>query len=945
MKNRFLLLVLVITPFLWSCQKKPVNLLSLAGEWRFHLDMGNVGIQEEWYSKMLEQRITLPGSLAENGYGDDPSLQTKWIGSIADSSWFKLDKFAKYRKPDNFKVPMWLTPSKYYRGVAWYQKEIEIPSSWKGTSIELFLERCHWETQVWIDDKKIGSQNSLGTPHTYDIEKLTPGKHTVTVRVNNDLIIDVGINSHSVSDHTQTNWNGIIGRIELRSHPQLRLESLQIFPDIEKEEANVLVNIRNKTGQPFKGKLILSATSSKGISSPELSVDVTANNNSDSLLLTYSLGEGLELWSEFNPIRYKLKATLRDENNQLVDSLTDSFGMRQLKVKGKSFELNGNPIFLRGTLECAIFPLTGYPSMDENYWRKIFSASRSHGLNHLRFHSWCPPEVAFQVADEMGFYLQIECSSWANQSTTIGDGKPVDQFVMNESESIVKAYGNHPSFCLMAYGNEPGGPNHKTFLAQFENYWKKKDNRRLYTSGAGWPILDENDYHSSPEPRIQRWNEGLNSIINGEQPRTDYDWSDRISDLDKPIVSHEIGQWCVYPNFEEIGKYTGVLKAKNFELFKETLEENHLGHLAHDFLLASGKLQTLCYKADIEAALRTPGFAGFQLLDLHDFPGQGTALVGVLDVFWDSKGYVTPAEYKRFCSETVPLARIPKLVLQQNETFKADVEFAHYGRQPLVNAIVYWRLQYANDNKVIAEGKWTDVSIPLGNNHKTGSVNEALDKIKTPAKLKFIVGIEDTPYENDWDLWVYPASLNAPARQDVILTSSWTKARNALDKGQNVLFTIEKGKLKPEAGGDVAVGFSSIFWNTSWTRNQAPHTLGILCDPDHPAFQYFPTDFHSNWQWWELVKDAQTMVLDDFPASLDPPVKMIDTWFENRRLALLFEAKVSKGKLMVCSMDLNNLKNRPVASQLRYSILRYMNSDKFNPTEQISEVEVLNLMK
>ncbi len=220
MKNRFLLLVLIITPFLWSCQKKPVNLLSLAGEWRFHLDMGNVGIQEEWHSKMLEQRITLPGSLAENGYGDDPSLQTKWIGSVVDSSWFKLDKFAKYRKPDNFKVPMWLTPSKYYRGVAWYQKEIEIPSSWKGTSIELFLERCHWETQVWIDDKKIGSQNSLGTPHTYDLEKLTPGKHTVTVRVNNDLIIDVGINSHSVSDHTQTNkleWHNRSHRAALTS--------------------------------------------------------------------------------------------------------------------------------------------------------------------------------------------------------------------------------------------------------------------------------------------------------------------------------------------------------------------------------------------------------------------------------------------------------------------------------------------------------------------------------------------------------------------------------------------------------------------------------------------------------------------------------------------------------------------------------------------------------
>lgn len=945
MKIKFILWALALAPLLWNCQKKPDNVVSLAGQWKFSLDTSNVGTREAWYNKALPQTITLPGSLTENGYGEEPSLETRWVGSLLDSSWFKSPRYAKYREPGNLKLPMWLTPVKYYRGVAWYQREIEIPASWENVATELFLERCHWETQVWVDDKKLGTQNALGTPHVYDLGALSPGKHLVTIRVDNDLIVDVGVNSHSVSDHTQTNWNGIVGRIELRARPKQRLESLALFPDVTKKQVQVRAHIKNQTNQPFSGKLILSATSSTGNASPEVTAEVTAAPGSDTLFVDYNLQEDIELWSEFNPVTYTLKATLLNAEGQVTDTLTDSFGLRKLEVKGRSLELNGKPLFLRGTLECAIFPLTGYPPVDKAYWQKIFTTSRNHGLNHIRFHSWCPPEIAFQVADEMGFYLQVECSSWANQSTTIGDGKPVDQFVIEESKRIVSTYGNHPSFCLMAYGNEPGGLNHKTYLAKFETYWKNKDNRRVYTSGAGWPILPENDYHNSPEPRIQRWNEGLNSIINAEPPRTDYDWSNRISDLDKPMVSHEIGQWCVYPNFKEIPKYSGVLKPKNFEMFKETLEENHLGHLADDFLMASGKLQTLCYKADIEAALRTPGFGGFQLLDLHDFPGQGTALVGVLDPFWDSKGYVTPAEYKRFCAETVPLARMPKLVLQQQETFKADVEFAHFGEEPFANATVYWKLTYSGAAEPIAEGKWENVSIPLGNNHKTGSVAHALHDVKAPAKLKFTVGIAGTEYENDWDIWVYPDRLRGVEPQDVVVTASWTAASAALDKGRKVLFMVEKGKLKPETGGDVAVGFSSIFWNTSWTRNQPPHTLGILCDPEHPVFKDFPTDFHSNWPWWELTKGVQTMVLDGFPASLDPTVKMIDTWFKNRRLALLFEAKVGQGKLMVCSMDLENVDERPVARQLRHSVLNYMSTDQFNPTVAVRADDIANLMQ
>ncbi|PQJ68669.1 glycoside hydrolase family 2 TIM barrel-domain containing protein, partial [Polaribacter butkevichii] len=341
----------------------------------------------------------------------------------------------------------------------------------------------------------------------------------------------------------------------------------------------------------------------------------------------------------------------------------------------------------------------GYPPTDVASWKSIYKVIKNHGLNHVRFHSWGPPEAAFIAADEEGIYLQAEASGW----NKLGDGNPEDKWFYKEGEDIINAYGNHPSFVMMTYGNEPHGENHKEYLRDYVNHFKNLDSRRLYTSGAGYPYLDNLDYYNHRGPRIQGWDENLKSIINAKPPQTVFDWSTFIDKTPMPYVSHEMGQWCVYPNFEEMSKYTGVLKPKNFEIFQESLAENGMADLAKQFLMASGKLQTLCYKADIEAALRTKDMAGFQLLDLHDFPGQGTALVGVLDAFWGEKGYVSPEEFKAFSGQTVALARFPKRTFKNTDTLKVAIEVAHFGEKTLKNVTPKWSLTNI-DNTVFAEG-------------------------------------------------------------------------------------------------------------------------------------------------------------------------------------------------------------------------------------------------
>lgn len=686
MKINSLLFLFLLTV---SCSQ-PENRIDLTGKWQFTTDSTN------WSGSIL-----LPGSMTSNGLGEDININTPWTGSINDDSYFKNEHYAKYRNSDNIKIPFWLQPVKYYKGVAWYRKEVNIPTDWNQQDISLFLERCHWETRLWVDDKEIGMQNTLGTPHQYDLsEVLTPGKHTLTLRIDNRIKdIDPGENSHSISDHTQGNWNGVIGDMYLQVRPQVSIVHTDIYPDINAKNIRVKTYLKNKKKTKATAILTLKAN---GKSIQQEIVLLPGENKTETIL---SLGDNICLWDEFNPNLYTLEASLTDKEKTTTDTHTEQFGMRDFRVTDRHITINGRPVFLRGTLDCAAFPKTGYPPTDQASWEKIFTACRNHGLNHIRFHSWCPPEAAFCAADKMGMYLEIECSSWANSSTTIGDGKPLDAFILKESEAIVRTFGNHPSFCMMMYGNEPAGAGSNNYLAEFTSYWKKQDKRRIYSTAGGWPNLPVSDFLSDPSPRIQGWGQGLNSIINAQAPRTDYDWSEYINRFTQPIVSHEIGQWCVYPNFKEMKKYTGVMRPTNFEIFQESLQENGMKALSDSFLLASGKLQVLCYKADIEAALRTKDFGGFQLLGLYDFPGQGTAPVGVLDAFWEEKGYISPEEYSRFCNATVPLARLSKLIFTNNDTLKASVEVAHYGSSPLQNATTGWTLRDTEGN-ILQSGQW-----------------------------------------------------------------------------------------------------------------------------------------------------------------------------------------------------------------------------------------------
>ncbi len=905
------------------------NSIDLSGKWNFQIDRQDAGVVEQWFRNRLKEEINLPGSMPEKLKGDDISVRTKWTGSLYDSSYYYNPYMAKYRIDGKVKLPFFLTPDKHYVGVAWYQKEVSIPSSWKGERIVLSLERPHIETTVWVNDKKVGMQNSLCVPHEYDLTSyIRPGKCKISIRVDNRLKeINVGPDSHSVTDQTQGNWNGIVGKMTLTAGSTIHFDDIQVFPDLANKKALVKILLKSDKLRNVSAKVILSAqsfNSERTHTALPVSKNILIKGDSLSLEMDLPMGDGMLTWDEFDPALYKLKAKIVYGNKSEEKEV--QFGMRDFTIKGKWFYVNGNKTVLRGTVENCDFPLTGYAPMQIEDWERVFRICKNYGLNHMRFHSFCPPTAAFEAADLVGFYLQPEGPSWPNHGPKLGMGQPIDKYLMDETIRISKEYGNYASFCMLACGNEPSG-RWVAWVSKFVDYWKAKDSRRVYTGasvGGSWQWQPKSQYHVKAGARGLDW---ANSM-----PESMSDYHAKIDTVSQPYVSHETGQWCAFPDFNEIRKYTGVNKARNFEIFKDLLEAGNMGNMGHNFMMASGKLQALCYKNEIEKTLRTPDYAGFQLLSLNDYSGQGTALVGLLNVFWEEKGYINAPEFRRFCSPTVPLARIQKFVYKNNETFQADIEIAHFGKSALKNAKTTYKItdEYG---KVFSKGIVSTKDIPVGNCFNLGSVKFALGSIEKAQKLNLEIAVEDTEAVNDWDFWVYPATVTIDKGTVYVTDSVDEKATEILKSGGNVLLTAA-GKIT--YGKEVAQYFTPVFWNTSWFKMRPPHTTGIFVNNYHPLFKNFPTDYHSDLQWWELLNKTQVMQFTDFPADFQPLVQSIDTWFISRKIGMLFEAKVLNGKLMMTSMDIkSDPDNRVVARQMYKAILDYMNSDGFRPQTTI----------
>ena len=853
--------------------------IDLSGEWKVNL------LQNGKQSDAM--KVVLPGTLDDASIGEANSLEPM------------------LQKPQLSR----LTRKHSFIGTAIYQRDIYITHEMAAQPLQLLFERVMWRSRLAIDGRDIGQmQESLVAPHHFLInDGLTEGRHTLTLTIDNSKLHDISVDNlaHSYTNDTQIMWNGVLGRMELNIQPFI--SDVQVYPDIDHQQAIVKV----KTNVTKKEPTLLFMLDGRTVK--------PVKTGPDEYLLPIS---DMRLWSEFQPHLYAFTVTPLAASHAPLASKTVTFGMRSFKAQGNRLLINGQPTFLRGTLECCIFPLTGTPPTDERGWMKVFTIAREYGLNHLRFHSWCPPEAAFRVADKMGFYCQVELPNW---SLTVNKDSATARFLYNEFDNIIRHYGNHPSLCIISCGNELQ-PDFD-FLNKLTHYMKSQDPRHLYVTST-FTFEKGHGTHQEPEDDIfiTQWTD--NGWVRGQGvfdervPDFKSDYREAARNITVPLISHEIGQYSVYPNINEIEKYTGVLDPLNFKAIRNDLQRKGLIDKAGDYLQASGRLAAILYKEEIERAMKTPQQSGFQLLDLHDFPGQGTALVGLLDAFWDSKGLIEPQRFREFCAPVVPLAQFEKAVWQADETFTAQIDIANYGPSPVDGKTVSWQLTSPSGH-VYAQGTGRQVSI-------------SLNKVERAQRLEFIVSIDSTPWRNRWSIWVYP-EVTMPASKQLVVTADIDEAAKALRKGKKVLFSPQTATIRGLEGK-----FLPVFWSPVHFPRQAG-TMGLLCDPRHPALSHFPTDAHSDWQWWRLVKRSRVLVLDSI-APVTPIVESVDNFVNNRRLAQVFEAKVGKGSLLFSSIDLLTDGQLPELRQLRYSLMHYMMSSEFHPANSISEDDLRSLL-
>ena len=833
--------------------------ISLAGKWQVELgESKSAFARGKRVVTDAAKRAILPGTIDTNhlGFAPKDTMETTY-----------------------------LTRLYAYKGAARYSRTINIPKDWKKKPVELFLERTR-PTWVYVDGELVDSCNFISTPQRYLLpKKVKPGKHLLEIVVDNGRGVPDQVygSSHAYTEDTQTNWNGIIGRIEL-----------QLASSAESKSAETL------TGAFPGSSVVLSAgaNSSHSVASPTVL--------------------------------------------QMPDFAKD------FHIEGAHFYANGHRIFLRGKHDAAVWPLTGHVDMSVEGWMKYLATCKEYGINHVRFHSWCPPEAAFVAADSLGIYLQPELPFWGSFDKK---DERLMAFLHQEGENILREYGHHPSFRMMALGNELWGDIDK--MKEFVDDFRKIAPDKYYTFGSNYylgyqGIKEGMDYFTTCRIGGEGWGKynthtrGSFSfadaydggMINHFHPNSTMNFDEACDKAGIPIISHETGQFQTYPDYREMKKYTGVLHPYNFEVFRRRLAAAGMLSQADDFHKASGLWSVKLYKADIEMDLRTRNMAGFQLLDIQDYPGQGSAFVGILDAFMESKGITTPEEWRQWCSPVVPLLEVEKFCFEDGEKIQAKVKVANYGGSSLYGKKLKWKIGDAEG--VMNIFTYDEGLIDVGVLDEEISVDK-------PTKLLLTLNIEGTEARNSYELWAYPKK--ALEKKGVIIARDLDQeVVKALEKGGKVLWMPMDNATPYTVGGL----FQTDYWNyrmfkTICENNKkkvSPGTLGILTNPEHPIFKGFPTEMHTNWQWFPVIKESHPLVLDNFAKDYRPIVQVIDNIERNHKLGLVMEWKVGAGKLLVCMSDLEKAAQYPEGKAFYQSVIDYMRSADFNPSSEISVDEL-----
>ena len=954
----------------------------LNGKWHVVLEDGTTG------------QMDLPGTLDENGIGHRDVGANQWHpDAVLGNAAGEIDKDAP--------IATRFTRRHTYEGEAKISRKITVPDY--GTDrLFVLVERAR-ALRLLVDGEvcRVFRQGTLSTPYIFELTGAAPGEHEFTFLSDNSYpgMPKAAIcYSSAATDETQTNWNGILGECSMYTRPQNFIDSLRVYPRaIKKEEKNkacgyvldVCVELAPGAKKVYKdAKIVLQSEalaageledtqtlteiiSCSGEGLTEAGTDKEENPKTMEIWFRdLPLRENVKLWDEDEGNLYEMAVTLdngmpaEDKGGSTAECRT-RFGIRSFGDNGSGrLALNGRAIFLRGEANCAEYPETGHPPMTIPEWKEMLLKYRSYGINCVRFHSHCEPEAAFAAADELGMLLQPELSHW----------DPKDAFGTEESyryyraelAGLLKTYANHPSFVMLTLGNELQAQDEgRERMRELVRTAKRMDPTRLYANGSnafyGEEGCDpESDFYTSQSCKdvvIRGTFSGMRGYLNENYPSADRTYDEAMAEIrkeyQKPVFSFEVGQFEVLPDFEELESFHGISDPVNLKLIKKRVEERGLLPTWKKYVEATGELSRLAYREEIEAAMRTRELSGISLLGLQDFPGQGTALVGMMNSHLEPKPYdfARPERFREFFQECRILVKLPHYTYEAGERLIAEVVAANFGKGN-IEGVFCWTLaekksvsengncepaEIKSKNTVIATGEDTEITICRpGSYTEVGSLDIPLDFVEKNTALTLKVRIGDCI--SAYPIWVYRKTTPV-CPENVYETRAFdVKTREILQNGGRVYLSPDADK--ESLPNSIKTQFTTDFWSVGTFADQEGG-MGQLIDTEHPIFKEFPTDFHTDWQWWIMASKRAVILLH--------PMKTIITEMDSyaflRPMAQMIEFRCLKGKVLLSTMELHKSQQYPEARALQASIYTYLSGENFEPAEEITEEELSMLVR
>lgn len=850
--------------------------IDLSGQWQVKLDAE----KQETMPQAYPETMMLPGTTSAAGLGmPNPAKET---GCLTDA----------YR----------------FEGAVWFMRTFTA-GDWTGEQTMLTLERTR-KTTVYLDGRPIGHQESLCTPHRYFLPPVHAGEHTLVIRVDNTDYPTRG--GHLTSPDTQSNWNGITGEISLTVAHTL-LTDLTVCPDLRRGCLRV------------HGHIIGAPDGVAGIVLP----------GQMEHLLPYRRGvldgecplKGNEaFWDEAHPEIHTISIDLDG------DVYETTFGLRDVRTLGRRLLINGRETFLRGKVDNLLYPKTGYTPTDVASWMTILGIAKEYGINHYRYHTACPPDAAFTAADLLGVYMAPELPFWGTVAEEGEEGYDERErdFLFQEGFRILREYGHHPSFLWLSLGNELWGS--KDVLNRMMRAYREADDTKLYSSGANNyqfvpDVLDEENvfvgvrlgrerlirgsYAMCDAPQGIVQTTAPESVSNydasivpetlgqsGEAGKVQIQYGTGVKEVDAqsadalipdvPVISHEVGQYVFYPDFSEISRYTGPLKPRNIEAMRENLERAGLYGEHEAFFRQTGHLAVECYKREIETLLRSREVSGFQLLDLQDYTGQGTALVGVLNAMMENKGLISAEEWREFCAGTVVLGEFASFTGMMGEDIRFDVQISECDPEKQHTCIRCTLMDgerelYACDVTPGArQGRLTDaVSVTFPAECYRDAMQERI------TGLTVVLTLEDGT-RNHYPIWLIPPIDIRITREGIEKDGRMVAFVSAEEKADGAAIVV------PSAEGQLPAEYCTDFWcypmfrsiSESMGKPVPVGTMGLSIDTASPLLKRFAQEDYTTPAWYAILQTAHVQRL---PADIRPAVQMIDNTERCARLGILYQ--------------------------------------------------------